>query len=84
MGSNGELAGKDLERHAPLDPAATEVLRAALAEGRLSARGLRRVRTVARTIRDLDDGGHELRAADVLTALSLRMRLDGAGGLVHG
>ena len=66
-----------------LTPAA-EVLRAALAEGRLSARGLRRVRTVARTIRDLDDGGDELRSADVLAALSLRMRLDGAGGLVHG
>ncbi|MCY4663474.1 MAG: hypothetical protein OXC00_02270, partial [Acidimicrobiaceae bacterium] len=79
-----ELAGEGLELHAPLDRAATEVLRAALAEGRLSARGLRRVRTVARTIRDLDDGGHELRAEDVLAALSLRMRLDGAGGLVHG
>ena len=77
-------AGEGLELHAPLDRAATEVLRAALAEGRLSARGLRRVRTVARTIRDLDDGGHELRAEDVLAALSLRMRLDGAGGLVHG
>ena len=84
VGSNSELAGPDLERHAPLDRAATEVLRAALAEGRLSARGLRRVRAVARTIRDLDDGGHELQAADVLAALSLRMRLDGAGGLVHG
>ena len=84
VNSNGELAGADLDLHAPLDAAATEVLRAALAEGRLTARGLRRVRTVARTIRDLDDGGHELRAADVLAALSLRMRLDGAGGLVHG
>ncbi len=84
VGSNGELAGKDLEQHAPLDRAATEVLRAALAEGRLSARGLRRVRTVARTIRDLDDGGLQLRATDVLTALSLRMRLDSAGGFVHG
>ncbi|MYI53903.1 MAG: ATP-binding protein, partial [Acidimicrobiaceae bacterium] len=84
VASNGELSGPDLERQAPLDRAATEVLRAALSEGRLSARGLRRVRTVARTIRDLEDGGHELRAVDVLAALSLRMRLDGAGGLVHG
>ena len=81
---NSELTGADLDLHGPLDRAATEVLRAALAEGRLSARGLRRVRTVARTIRDLDDGGPELRSADVLAALSLRMRLDGAGGLVHG
>ena len=84
VGSNAELAGAGLEQYAPLDRASTEVLRAALAEGRLSARGLRRVRTVARTIRDLDDGGDELRATDVLAALSLRMRLDGAGGLVHG
>ena len=84
VSSNAELAGEVLERHAPLDRAATQVLRAALAEGRLNARGLRRVRTVARTIRDLDDGGHELRDADVLAALSLRMRLDRAGGLVHG
>ncbi len=84
VGSNGELSGSDLELHAPLDRAATEILRAALAEGRLSARGLRRVRTVARTIRDLDDGGIELRSQDVLAALSLRMRPDRAGGLVHG
>ena len=84
VGSNAELAGAGLEQYAPLDRASTEVLRAALAEGRLSARGLRRVRTVARTIRDLDDGGDELRATDVLAALSLRMRLDGTGGLVHG
>ena len=84
VNSNSELTGADLELHGPLDRAATEVLREALAEGRLSARGLRRVRTVARTIRDLDDGGRELRAADVLAALSLRMRLDSAGGFVHG
>ena len=84
VSSNGELSGADLDLHAPLEGAATEVLRGALAEGRLSARGLRRVRTVARTIRDLDDGGHKLRAADVIAALSLRMRLDRAGGLVHG
>ena len=84
VSSNSELTGSDLDLHGPLDRAATEVLRAALAEGRLSARGLRRVRTVARTIRDLDDGGPELRSADVLAALSLRMRLDAAGGFVHG
>ena len=84
VSKNGELARAGLEQHAPLDRAATAVLRAALDEGRLSARGLRRVRTVARTIRDLDDGGHELRAVDVLAALSLRMRLDVTGGLVHG
>ena len=84
VGTNSELTGADLERHAPLEAAAGDVLRSALAEGRLSARGLRRARTVARTIRDLDDGGEMLRASDVLAALSLRMRSDGAGSLVHG
>ena len=71
--SNGELDGPRLEQHAPIDAGATEVLRSALSDGRLSARGLRRVRTVSRTIRDLDDGGHHLRARDVLAALSLRL-----------
>ena len=84
VNSNGELDGESLEHYAPLDRAATEVLRSALAEGRLSARGLRRVRTVARTIRDLDDGGGELRAADVHAALSLRMRPDQGGGFGRG
>ena len=74
VGANSDLAGARLEQHAPLDSAAMEVLRKALSRGRLSARGLRRVRTVARTIRDLDDGGRELRASDVIAALSLRMR----------
>ena len=81
---NSELDGERLEHYAPLQPAATEVLRSALTEGRLSARGLRRVRTVARTIRDLDDVGEELRAADVHAALSLRMRVDGMWGLGRG
>lgn len=70
--SNSELDGPLLERHAPLADAASEVLRDALSEVRITARGLRRVRTVARTIRDLDDGGRELRACDVTAAMSLR------------
>ncbi len=74
VATNSELRGGALDQHGPLTPDATEVLMAALADGRLSARGLRRVRTVARTIRDLDDGGHELRSCDVQAALSLRER----------
>jgi len=81
---NADLHGSALDQHAPLDAEATKVLRTALDEGRLSARGLRRVQTVARTIRDLDDGGLELRAQDLLAALSLRMRLDSTGSLIHG
>ena len=81
---NSELDGESLEHYAPLQSEATEVLRSALSQGRLSARGLRRVRTVARTIRDLDDAGEELRAADVHAALSLRLRNDIVGGLGRG
>lgn len=81
---NAALDGPALQQHAPLEPPAQEVLRAALAEGRLSARGLRRVRAVARTVRDLDDAGPELRVTDVMAALSLRARRDGFGGRIGG
>ncbi len=72
--TNAELTDSQLEENAPLDPAARGVVREALASGRLSGRGLRRVRCVARTIRDLDDAGPELRFVDVSAALTLRSR----------
>jgi magnesium chelatase family protein len=71
---NAALDRAELDRAAPLSSAAAHVLEGALTTGRLSARGLQRVRAVARTIRDLDDGGPELRADDVAEALSLRAR----------
>ena len=72
--SNASLEGPALEATAPLAPDAVRLLEGALAAGRLSARGLRRVRAVARTIRDLDDAGPTLRGQDVAEALSLRAR----------
>jgi len=71
---NAELEGEALDRYAPLSTQAQQILETALTSGRLSGRGLRRVRCVARTIRDLDDGGRELRPDDVRCALSLRAR----------
>ena len=71
---NAALDQGGLEEHAPLSPGAAHVLEGALATGRLSARGLRRVRAVARTIRDLDDRGQTLRSGDVAEALLLRAR----------
>ena len=84
VNANAELSGSALDEHAMPDPEATGVLRTSLEQGRLTARGLRRVRTVARTLRDLDDAGEQLRAADVRAALSLRLRFDVAKGAVHG
>ena len=69
---NAELSGEALDRFAPLETEAQRVLADALASGRLSGRGLRRVRCLARTVRDLDDGGDSLRVDDVRCALSLR------------
>lgn len=71
---NAELDGPALDAHAPLEPAARTILEQALGAGLVSGRGLRRVRCVARTIRDLDDAGPALRATDVHSAIGLRAR----------
>jgi magnesium chelatase family protein len=62
-----------LDEVAPLAPEAATLLEGALRSGRLSARGLHRVRRVARTIADLHGGPHEVSAADAAMALSLRV-----------
>ena len=69
--SNAAIPPNQLDEFAPLTPAAKDVLRAALESGRLTGRGLTRIRTVARTIADLfevDHIDHDIAA----TALSLR------------
>ena len=72
VGVNSELAGADLDRWAPLTKAAANRLEDGLRQGRLSARGLHRLRRVALTIADL--AGHEgpLGADHVETAMQLR------------
>jgi len=71
--ANAELAPEMLDRVAPVDDAGMALLRVALDEGRLSARGLTRVRLVARTIADLADcDAIDERA--VAGALALRAR----------
>jgi magnesium chelatase family protein len=76
--ANAALPAKRLDEVAPLEDAATTVLLEALRAGRLSARGLHRVRRVARTIADLDGAPHTVSAAHVATALSLRVDTPGA------
>jgi magnesium chelatase family protein len=69
---NAELAASALDDVAPLDPEARMVLEAQLRHGRLSARGLHRVRRVARTLADLGGRPGPIGEEDVCGALVLR------------
>ena len=71
---NAELQGKALDVAAPLTDAATNVLESALRAGRLSGRGVARVRAVARTIADLR-AESMVDAEHVALALNLRADL---------
>jgi magnesium chelatase family protein len=69
---NGALESADLDRYAALAPASAERLRSLLCQGRLSARGLQRVRRVALTVADLDGADGPLRPEHLETAMQLR------------
>lgn len=70
--ANAELAGPQLDQHAALTDGAAALLDSALRNGRLSARGLARVRAVARTIADLAGSCGPLAPDHVALALGLR------------
>jgi magnesium chelatase family protein len=69
---NAALPSSQLDAAAPLESGARRLLEVRLRQGRLSARGLHRVRRVARTLADL--GGREgpIGLEDVYGALALR------------
>jgi magnesium chelatase family protein len=69
---NAELPGPALDDLAPIDPTARRLLEVRLRQGRLSARGLHRVRRVSRTLADLDGRDGLVTADDVYGALALR------------
>jgi magnesium chelatase family protein len=69
---NAELSTSALERTAPLDAQASALVERSLESGRLSARGMRRVWRVARTIADLEGHDHALTAEHIASALHLR------------
>ena len=69
---NAELSSSALERTAPLDTNASALIERSLETGRLSARGMRRVWRVARTIADLDGHDGAITAEHVASALHLR------------
>jgi magnesium chelatase family protein len=77
--ANAAICGPDLDRLAPLAPAASRLLETRLRQGRLSARGLHRVRRVARTVADLAGRSGPLGEDDVRAALALRAPLFGSG-----
>jgi magnesium chelatase family protein len=69
---NAELPAPLLDELAPLDISARQLLESRLRQGRISARGMHRVRRVARTIADL--AGHEgtISRDELQSALALR------------
>jgi magnesium chelatase family protein len=72
--ANAEIPAERLDEVAALTAGATRMLEAALRQGRLTARGLARVRRVARTIADLDGvtPDEPLGAEPVALAMTLR------------
>ncbi len=77
---NAALPAPVLDDVAPVDDAARALLERHVRTGRLSARGLHRVRRLARTLADLDEGGEVVGVPHVTEALFLR----GSRALVLG
>lgn len=69
---NAELPLDSLDELAPMSSAATSLVEWHLRTGRLSARGLHRIRRVARTIADLTGSDGEVDEIHVAAALELR------------
>lgn len=72
---NAELPAPRLDELAPLAPGASRLLEHRLRSGLLSARGVHRIRRVARTIADLGGASGPLVEEHVCLALSLRAEL---------
>jgi magnesium chelatase family protein len=69
---NASLPASTLDQTAPLDTGARRLLELRLRQGRLSARGLHRVRRVARSLADLAGREGAVSEEDVYGALALR------------
>ncbi|MEJ7765207.1 MAG: ATP-binding protein, partial [Acidimicrobiales bacterium] len=76
MSVNALVPGCRLDELAPLDRDARRLLSGLLAKGRLSARGLHRVRRVALTLADLEGVAPPLTEQHIGTALGLRAELE--------
>jgi magnesium chelatase family protein len=79
---NALIPGRHLDALATLDRAAATLLETKLRQGQLSARGLHRVRRVARTLADLAGREGAVTADDVYSALALRAPVFGPDPLL--
>lgn len=69
---NRELDPSALDRFAPLGDDARRLLRSMVGDGTVSMRGAQRLRSMALTIKDLDDRGGPIVEADLAEAMMLR------------
>lgn len=76
-GLNATLSGAALDEVAPLDGASSRLLESLVRQGRLTARGVQRVRRVARTIADLAAHEGTLSTEHVAAAVALRVPTGG-------
>jgi magnesium chelatase family protein len=74
--ANAQLSIGQLDEHSTVDAAGRRLLDQAIDGGRLSGRGLHRVRAVALTIDDLQEGDGRLDHEIVAQALALRAEVD--------
>lgn len=72
VSANRMLHGADLEAHAPLSSDGRDLLRESLAAGRLSMRGVQRVRALGLTLADLAGRSGPLDVATLASAMMLR------------
>jgi magnesium chelatase family protein len=70
--SNARMTSRQIREHCPLDPAAAELLRAAVTDLGLSARAHDKVLRVARTVADLD-GAERIGCPHVSEAINYRL-----------
>jgi magnesium chelatase family protein len=69
---NAEIPSQSLDQFAPMSGEAAALLERRMRAGTLSARGLHRIRRVARTLADLDDAGPMIGGRQMAEALHLR------------
>ena len=72
---NAALDDNGLNEFAPLTKGASELLRREVERGRLTARGLQRIRRVSRTLADLDGQPDAIDEMFVISALGMRTRI---------